>query len=497
MGSSRYLCIDCGLTTVKAAVFDDGGVQLSGASADTPLRTRGETSEIDMEEAWSLVAGLAREAISRGGAAAQGIAAVGVSGHGGGIYSADAGGKPVRAAITSMDRRAEGIVERWSKEGRSRYELTRHHPWSGQSLPLLCWIKAEEPAAYRNIRWAFGAKDWITFKLSGTASTDRTEASNNALLDLGSGSYAPSVLGTFGAPEAEGMLPSVRESASIVGAVTAKAAAETGIPAGIPVIAGMFDVMACAVGSGALTNESYSLIAGTWNINSAFSSRLLESAPTTKASLGPDPGRFAYVESSATSAGNLAWLVARIEELCPGTDRKALYERIDEGVSKVPAGAEGLVYLPFIHRSHIAPGADGAFVGMRASHGAFHMLRAAFEGVAFAHRAHLEILARAGLDRKRVLLSGGAAASGAWCGIFASALGRRVETSDASQAGARGIAAAAAVATGRYSSLEEASAAMSRVKETYEPDAAETVALNEAYSRFREIAAALGKIAGS
>ena len=271
-------------------------------------------------------------------------------------------------------------------------------------------------------------------------------------------------------------------------------AAETGILAGTPVIAGMFDVIACAVGSGALTEDAYSLIAGTWNINSAFSSRLLVPPPTTKASLGPDAGRYAYVESSATSAGNLAWLVAGIEELCPGIDREALYERINKGVSKTPIGAEGLTYLPFIHRSHIAPETDGAFVGMRASHGIFHLMRAVYEGVAFAHRAHLEILALAGLDRNRVLISGGAAASGAWCRIFAAALGRRVETSDASQAGARGIAAAAAVATGRYASLEEAGASMARVKEAYEASAAEVAASNEAYARFRDTAAALGRM---
>ena len=496
MSSKRYLSIDCGLTAVKAAIFDDRGIQLADASADTPLRTRGEASEIGMDEAWSLVARLAREAISKAGAGTQTIAAVGVSGHGGGVYPVDSEGKPARAAITSMDRRAEGIVELWRREGRSRYELTRHHPWSGQSLPLLRWIKEEEAAVYRSIRWVFGAKDWIVYKLSGVASTDRTEASNNALLDLSSGGYEPSILETFGAPEVEGMLPPVRESASIVGAVTEKAAAETGILAGTPVIAGMFDVIACAVGSGALTEDAYSLIAGTWNINSAFSSRLLVPPPTTKASLGPDAGRYAYVESSATSAGNLAWLVAGIEELCPGIDREALYERINKGVSKTPIGAEGLTYLPFIHRSHIAPETDGAFVGMRASHGIFHLMRAVYEGVAFAHRAHLEILALAGLDRNRVLISGGAAASGAWCRIFAAALGRRVETSDASQAGARGIAAAAAVATGRYASLEEAGASMARVKEAYEASAAEVAASNEAYARFRDTAAALGRARG-
>jgi len=121
-------------------------------------------------------------------------------------------------------------------------------------------------------------------------------------------------------------------------------------------------------------------------------------------------------------------------------------------------------------------------------------MRAVYEGVAFAHRAHLEILAHAGLDRNRVLISGGAAASGAWCRIFAAALGRRVETSDASQAGARGIAAAAAVATGRYASLEEAGASMARVKEAYEASAAEVAASNEAYARFRDTAAALGRM---
>jgi ribulose kinase len=68
-----------------------------------------------------------------------------------------------------------------------------------------------------------------------------------------------------------------------------------------------------------------------------------------------------------------------------------------------------------------------------------------------------------------------------------------VETCDASQAGARGIAAAAAVATGRYASLERAGAAMSRVKESYEPKAAEAAALNEAFARFRYSAEILGK----
>jgi L-xylulokinase len=295
-------------------------------------------------------------------------------------------------------------------------------------------------------------------------------------------------------PEVEAVLPPVSESARIIGEVTAKAAAETGIAAGTPVAAGMFDVVACALGSGALSEDSYSLIAGTWNINSAFASKLVEAGPTTKISLGPDEGRYIYVESSATSAGNLNWVLSLAEALYPGArnGREALYARINEGVSRISPGAEGLCYLPFIHQSHIAPGADAAFAGMRAGQGVFHLLRAVYEGVAFAHRAHLELLEQAGFTRSRALLSGGAAGSEVWCRIFASALGRRVETCDASQAGARGIAAAAAVGTGRFPTLEAAVASMSRIRAAYEPDPAEIEAMNEAYRRFRRLASALG-----
>jgi L-xylulokinase len=495
MSADRFLCLDCGLTATKAAVFDGEGLQLSEASARTPVRVQGEASEIEMEEQWQLASRLVGEALARarrvpGGGA---IAGVGVSGHGGGLYPVDAAGRPVRAAFTSMDRRAVPLVEAWAREGRSRYAATRHHPWAGQSLPQLRYLRDALPAEYGRIRWALGAKDWMVFRLTGEISTDRTDASNDALVELASGRYDPELPRLFGVPELEGTLPPVHESAAVVGRVSAAAAAATGLPAGTPVVAGMFDVVACAVGSGAMDERSYSLIAGTWNINSAFDGRLLDTPPSVKTSLGPDAGRFAYVESSATSAGNLAWFLSGVEELFgPAGDRDALYARINAGVEALPPGAAGVTFLPFIHRAHIAPGLDAAFVGLRAEHGALHMLRAVYEGVAFAHRAHLELLAQGGLTRSRAVLSGGAASSEAWCRIFADVLGRPVETSDASQAGARGIAIAIAVGTGRRRSYAEAAAAMVRPGRAYAPDPARAAAQEEGYARFKATAARLG-----
>jgi L-xylulokinase len=495
MASGRYLCLDCGLTATKAAVFDGEGRELASASGRTPVRAEGAASELDMEAQWALAARLVGEALARareaGGDAP--IDGVGVSGHGGGLYPIDADGRPVRPAITSMDDRAAGVVAAWAQEGRSCWALTRHHPWAGQMLPQLRWLRDRAPDEYARVRWALSAKDWMVYRLTGEVSTDRTDASNHALVDLAAGRYCPEHLPGFGVAEVQGMLPPLHESAEIVGRVGAAAAAATGLAAGTPVVAGLYDVVACAVGSGALDERSASVIAGTWNINAAFDARLLDVAPSVKTSLGPDAGRFVYVESSATSAANLEWLLSAVEGLAGAGagGRAELYRRIDAEVERLPAGAGGVTFLPFIHRAHLAPGVDAAFTGLRAEHGPFHLVRAVLEGVAFAHRAHLEILAQGGLARPRVVLSGGAAGSPAWCRIFADVLDRPVETSDASQAGARGIAVAVAVGTGRRRSYAEAMAAMVRQDRRYAPDAARAAAYREGYVRARDVAARL------
>ncbi len=479
---ARYLCLDCGLTATKAAVFDGEGRELAAASGRTPIRVEGAASELDMDAQWELAARLVGEALARARDAAgeAPVDGVGVSGHGGGLYPVDAAGRPVRPAITSMDDRAAGVVATWAREGRSCYAATRHHPWAGQMPPQVRWLRDRAPAEYGRIRWALSAKDWMVLRLTGEVSADRTDASNHALVDLAAGRYHPELFRVLGVPEVEGMLAPLHESAAIVGRVRAA-------------VAGLYDVVACAVGSGALDEGSASVIAGTWNINSVFDGRLLDLAPSVKTSLGPDAGRFAYVESSATSAGNLEWFLAAVEALAGAGagGRAELYRRIDAEVERLPPGAGGVAFLPFIHRAHFAPGVDAAFAGMRAEHGPYHLVRAVMEGVAYAHRAHLEILAHGGLSRARVVLAGGAASSPAWCRIFADVLDRPVETSDAAQAGARGIAVTVAVGTGRRRSYAEAMAAMVRPGRRFAPDAARAAAYREGYARVRDLAARL------
>ena len=143
--------------------------------------------------------------------------------------------------------------------------------------------------------------------------------------------------------------------------------------------------------------------------------------------------------------------------------------------------------MPFLYRSHLSRTMDACFLGLRAEHTTAHLLRAVFEGVAFAHRQHLDILSSSGLGRGRAVLSGGAANSAVWGAIFSDVTGLVMETTRVAEAGALGAAVCAAVGTGAYGSLAEAVGGMVRSRSRHEPDPAVRALYDEKYAQYRDV----------
>ena len=163
------------------------------------------------------------------------------------------------------------------------------------------------------------------------------------------------------------------------------------------------------------------------------------------------------------------------------------YAAVNAAVAAIGPRDSHVIYTPFLYPSHLSRTMDACFMGLRAEHGAAHMLRALFEGVVFAHRQHLEILAASGLGRPRAVLSGGAAHSAVWTAMFADVTGLQVDTADTSQAGAMGVAACAAKGTGVYGSLSEAVCAMVRVRGRCAPEPSARAAYDDKYRRYLDI----------
>lgn len=486
----RYvLCIDNGLTATKAVIFTLQGKELSSGVVNTVVESRNEFNEIDMELQWKNTAAAIRQTIAASGIDPANIAGIGNSGHGAGLYCLDNRGRPVRKAITSMDARASGILEQWEKEGRSSYDRLYQNLWSGQPVPILYWLKKHEPENYNGIARILMVKDWIIYNLTGETGIEYTDASNSGFINPLSRNIDYHILKMFNVEEISGCIPKLRATTDVAGYVTKAAAEETGLKAGTPVMCGVYDVVACALGSGVYDEEKYSLIAGTWNINSGIEKRLIKSGSTVKCSLFADINKYIFVESSATSAVNLDWFINKVVKGfgLSNMANSAIFKRTDAEVEKIKPDASGVMYMPFLYKSHLASNMNGSFLGIRPEHDVFHMLRAVFEGVVFAHLKHIENLRKGGIDRKAAVLSGGASNSDLWSQMFADILNMEIRTTQASQAGALGMAVCAAVAVKEYSGFSEAVNTMVHIKKSYYPDKNNYQIYMAKYKEFKKI----------
>jgi len=484
----RYLLgIDSGLTVTKAVVFDLAGRALGlGRCEITTHKPKPRHVERDMGEHWQATCRAIRQALIQATVPPDRIAAIGITGHGDGVYPVTATGEPNGPAMLSLDSRSSGIVEEWRRDGRMDELLRR----TGQATPSftaaahLAWMKRHEPERYRSTRWVLFCKDWLRFRLTGKLATDRTEASSS-FTDVQTQRYSKEVLELYGMPELWDALPPVLEPTAIAGLVTAEAAAVTGLAAGTPVVAGLHDVVATPIGMGCIEPAQLSLIAGTFSINSVLS---------TAPAFDPDwccrngfrPGEWLDVSGSPASATNIDWFV---QQFCRDALKEARalgcspFDLLQDEIEAAFARPSGLVYHPFLYGSPHGDAATAGFLGMQAWHERGHLIRALFEGIVFNHRFHVDALRRA-FPMTEARLGGGGARSPRLSQLFADTLDLPVTIVDADEAGALGVALCAGIGSGCYADYAQAVAAACRILRRHEPDPGRHATLDRAYHTY-------------
>lgn len=481
--NAQYLVgVDSGLTVTKAAVFDLHGRCLSTAGVPSPHETSPDGSvEIDAERQWRAVTQAIRTAVRDSGVAKE-IAAVGVTAHGDCVYLADTAGAPVRAAIPSLDFRGAAIAREWDGSGVSAklFAATGELPRPHHIHTTLRWLLDREPQSLSAARWVLFAKDWLKLRLTGTVTTDPTDASAG-FTDLPTGRYSDEALEVCGLGELRDKLPPIRSSTDVAGSLTHDAAALTGLPEGLPVACGVHDISAAALGSGLTDEDTALLIAGTYSVSAV----LVDRPQPDEDWLCRDwatPGSWIKMATSATSASNFEWVVDRLGGGGNGTAPS--FASIDAEVADVIDDDMALVFHPFLFGTPDDERASAAILGLRPWHRRAHVYRAVLEGITFAHRAHLESLTR-GEPVGRAVLAGGAARSAVWSQMFANALGLPIRVCPTSEVGTLGAAICAAVAIGAHDSLRDGCRAMSRVSREFEPDAGKEGRWELAYRRYR------------
>jgi L-xylulokinase len=293
----------------------------------------------------------------------------------------------------------------------------------------------------------------------------------------------------YGLGDAMPMLPELLESADIAGHVTPDVAALTGLVAGTPVVAGLFDVVASALGSGVAETGQASIIAGSWSINQVVLDEPIDQPPVFMQS-SFDRTRWLAIESSATSAANLEWLVHQFMADTPG-DRFGLASDL---VASVDVSADTPIYHPFLYGAQQDGRARAGFYGIGGWHSRAHMLRALFEGVVFEHARHIDVLRRAGAVISSATLSGGGSRSSVWPQIFADVLEVPVTVSRSRETGALGAAIAAGTGIGLFADYAAGTRAMTAPARNYAPQAGHRPHYTARRDLFTQLTAAMSPV---
>ena len=478
------LGIDSSTTATKALLIDGEGNQVGVASSEYPLSTpRPLWAEQDPDLWWRAAQDAIRRVISDSGIDPASIAGVGLTGQMHGLVMLDEAGRVLRPAILWNDQRSaaqcDEIRRRLGLEELVR--ITGNDAFPGFTAPKLMWVRDHEPGVYSRVRQVLLPKDYVRFRLTGGYATDKAGAGGTLFLDLSRRDWSSELLSALDIPLE--WLPPTHEGTEVTGEVSSAAAEATGLTAGTPIFGGSGDQAAQAVGVGAVASGVVALTLGTSGVVFASSERpLVEPAGRMHAFPHALPETWHVMGVMLSAAGSLRWYK---DVVAPEVDYDALLAE----VAQIEAGAEGLVFLPYLsgeRTPHADPDARGAFIGMTLAHGRGHLTRSVLEGVAFGLKDNLDLMGSVGLEHvDQIRISGGGTRSPIWRQILADVLGVELVSVETSEGAALGAALLAGVGSGTWSSAAEACAAAVELGEVTRPDEAAKQIYDGLYERFR------------
>jgi xylulokinase len=486
---SLVLGLDVSTTATKAVLVDgEGTVRGIGQAAYGLSAPRPLWSEQDPADWWTGAVAAIRSVLAESGAQPDEVEAIGLTGQMHGAVLLDAADSVLRPAILWNDQRtaAECDLIREAVGAERLIAITGNDALTGFTAPKLVWVREHEPEVWERVAHLLLPKDYLRLRLTAEHAIDKADAAGTLLLDLAARDWSPEVLQALRIPA--DWLPHTFEGPEVTGRLTDDAAGATGLRAGTPVVAGGGDQSANGVGVGAVASGTTALSLGTSGVIFASTDQpLFDPGGRVHAFCHAVPGRWHMMSVMLSAAGSLRWFR---DAVAPGTG----YDELLSGVETVPAGSDGLWFLPYLsgERSpHPDPLARGAFVGLTVAHDRRHLARAVLEGVAYGLRDGLDLMQAAGMPvPSQIRVSGGGTASPLWRQILADVLDTELATVSTTEGAAYGAAVLAAVGSGWFATVDDAVATLVTVTPTATPGP-DADRYAEGHARYRALYPAL------
>jgi glycerol kinase len=407
-------------------------------------------------------------------------------------------GAPLRRAIIWQDRRTvpqcEWIEKEFSQD--AVYSITGLTVDPYFSAPKILWIKQNEEPVFKKAHKFLLVHDYLIFRLSDEFVTDFSNASRTMLFDVRGGMWSKRILDEFEIPEEK--LPLTVESGSQIGELTSKAAKETGLKEGTPVVTGGGDQQCAALGVGVVREGMLKSTTGTGTFLLAHSKTVrLDPGLRVLCSRHVIPNSFVVEASMFTTGSALKWFRDNlgVEEKTIADDRGVdPYEVITEEADTIPAGAEGVIHIPHFVGAGAPnwnPHSRGIFAGLALGHTRAHIIRAILEGVSYEIRTNVEVMRELGLPSKEVRVTGGSARSETWMQIQANILRVPVIRTQMEEATAVGAAILACKGIGIFKSVANAAEEMVKTLPPLSPTRETLEIYQKGYKKFNELYSAI------
>lgn len=481
MAMAYLLGIDLGTSSVKAALFEAQSLRVV-ATADREYgvdQPQPGYAEQDPEAWWQGVVQATCEVMAgRDPGSVQGL---GIAGQMHGLVCLGADLQPLRPAIIWADGRGQEAVGELAGFRKSVTAILPGPPAAGFAATSARWLSRHQPAMLERTKVVLCPKDTVRLRLTGEVATDPSDAAGMWLMDVAAGRWAADVVSFCGLRMEQ--MARIRQPTEVCGGLRKGAAHVLGLAAGIPVVVGCADLPAQALGHGVIDPGAVLVTVGTGGqVISPLDSVIPYLSDSLYVFQHALPQRW-YTQAAILSGGlALRWL----RDLLGLAARPDAYTHLSALAARVPAGAEGLIFLPYLageRTPHMDAQAAGVFFGLRLHHEAGHLARAVMEGVGMALKECLELV---GVEAAAATLSGGVTQSAIWPQILADVWGRpiQVASTDVPRA-CLGAAVLAAVGAGVFKNVREALSVQIEPKTTIESTAPQRYA--QVYDQYRRL----------
>ncbi len=488
------LVIDAGTQSIRAAIVDLQGEirEIVKTPIEPYFSVHPGWAEQDPEYYWDTLCTTTKRLFKTISFELKTIRGVTVTTQRGTVINVDTQGRPLRPAITWLDQRKADKKE-WppfhlkiALKAINMYDAGIHTFRETESN----WIRQNQPEIWSKTHKYLLLSGFFSHRLTGEYIESTGSVVGYLPFDYKKHEWMRKSNITWGIFDFDtSYLPKLVKPGDLMGHISKKASRETGIPAGLPVVAAAADKACEVLGSGCLTPDIGCLSYGTTATIETTNTKYIEVVPFFPPYPSAVPGAFNTEVMIFRGYWMVSWFKKEFglrEEQIAKKRRIAPEVLFDELVSTVPPGSMGLTLQPFWSPGVKIPGpeAKGAIIGFGDVHTRAHIYRAILEGLAYALKeGTIRTQKRNGVKIERLRISGGGSQSAAAMQLTADIFDLPVERPHTYETSALGAAIDAAVGLGLHSDFNSAVKVMTRTRDTFEPMPGNRDIYNDLYNR--------------